>query len=845
LTYRFRSVQMQDAAYASLLPGDRQELHRSVAQALERLYPEQVATRELGATLAAHLHAGRDAPQAYRYLVLAGDAALASYANREAEGHYRRALDLAQGQASRALALDDGARADVLSGLGEALYRLSRFTEAIQTWSEGIELYQSVGQSEGLARLYARSARAAWYVGDALQSRALCQEGLDAVVGAPESPGIAELVHEAARAHYFTRSPPAQVRQLCQQAIEMAKRLQATHVQADALATMGLLPDQDHQEALKTLREAVDLAESAGLLSQARRAHNNLAAQLQEYAADFRAARDHFERAAEISRQVGSLEGQLIALSNMVGAALWTGDWDLVEATLAELEQLLGRVANPGPAAAGLRISRALLLRFRGERAEAVRELLECRLDAQREGADGHLVQSVEFWADALLEPGTIGDEQAEPDWEEMEALLQQALEISARLSVEDSVWLRCLLAVSYAGQGRLREAHYQLAEAREPARQRPTPLAEGWLHWGEARVAAVERRWPEALAAFESTARHWGRLGLRWWCARTLYEWATAHTERGEPTDLERARALYREAQALFEELGTERYAAWMEQRLQGVNAAIHAEMMAGREIAQELAVASRIQQGLLPEKPPHLEGWQLAVALNPARETSGDFYDFIPLINGQWGLLVADVADKGVGASLYMALCRTLMRTYATEFVMQPELAFSAVNGRMLTETRSAMFVTVFYAVLDPLAASLTYCNAGHPPPYLYRVRWGQQNEVEGQALDRTGMAMGVVEDSTWEQCTLSMEVGDVLVLYSDGITEAHNAQNELYGEERLRAAIEDRLLQSANAVGPGIQPLSAQDLLDAILGRVSGFVGSAPQSDDLMLMVVRRAS
>jgi serine phosphatase RsbU (regulator of sigma subunit)/predicted ATPase len=841
LTYRFRSVLMQDAAYASLLVPDRQRLHRAVAQALERLYPEQLETRDLGATLAAQWYAAGDAPQAIRYLLLAGDAALASYANQEAESLYRRALDLVRGQAEDAVALDDRERADLLSGLGEALYRLSRFSEATQIWCEGIELYRVVGQSEGMARLYARSARAVWYAGDPIQSRALCQEGLEAVVGAPESPGLAELVHEAARAHYFTRADPTLVRQLCQQAIEMAVRLQAsgvqaTNVQADALATMGLLPDQDHQEALEALRKAVELAESAGLLSQARRAHNNLAALLQEYTADFRTSRDHFQRAAQISRQVGSLEGQMIALSNMAGAALWVGDWESAEATLAERQQLVARIANPGPAAAGLRISQALLLRYRGERAAVLKELQECRLEAQQQGADGHLVQCTEFWADLLLEPGTEADGQGEPDWEEMETLLESAIEVSDRLSVEDCVWLRCLLAVVYARQGRIKEAHYQFAEAQEPARQQPTPLAAGWLHWGKARVAVIETRWAEALAAFESAARHWGRLGMRWWCARTLYEWATAHVQRGEPTNLERARALYREAQALFDELGTPKYASRMEQRLQEVNAAIHAEILAGREIAQELAVASRIQQGLLPERPPRLDGWQVAVSLQPARETSGDFYDFIPLSGGRWGFLVADVADKGVGASLYMALCRTLMRTYASEFARQPERVLSAVNQRMLNETRSSMFVTVFYGILDPQTASLTYCNAGHPPPHLLRYRTGDGNQVERQELGRTGMAMGVVQDTTWEQCSASIEAGDLLVLYSDGITEAHNAQNELYGEERLLQVIEDRVSASGG--------LTAQDLLDAVLGRVHRFVGSAPQSDDLTLLVVRRA-
>jgi sigma-B regulation protein RsbU (phosphoserine phosphatase) len=152
--------------------------------------------------------------------------------------------------------------------------------------------------------------------------------------------------------------------------------------------------------------------------------------------------------------------------------------------------------------------------------------------------------------------------------------------------------------------------------------------------------------------------------------------------------------------------------------------------------------------------------------------------------------------------------------------------------------------MFVTVFYTILDPLTGDLTYCNAGHPPPFLLRVRRGRVNAADVQPLDRTGMAMGVVLDTTWEQHTVSMEAGDVLVLYSDGITEAHNAQNELFGEQRLLQAITDSVLDAANAVGPGARDLSAQEVLDAVLGRVRDFVGSAPQSDDLLLMVVRRA-
>jgi sigma-B regulation protein RsbU (phosphoserine phosphatase) len=299
----------------------------------------------------------------------------------------------------------------------------------------------------------------------------------------------------------------------------------------------------------------------------------------------------------------------------------------------------------------------------------------------------------------------------------------------------------------------------------------------------------------------------------------------------------------LLREAQALYARLGVDRYARQVESRLKVVHAAIHAEMVARHQVVQELAVAREIQESFLPKELPHLDGWQLAVSLEPAREVSGDFYDLIPLPNGRWGLLVADVADKGVGAALYMALCRTLMRTYAMEFGTQPELTLSAVNGRILSETHSDMFVTIFYGVLDPLTATLTYCNAGHTPPHLFCVLRGAGNEVQTDALGRTGMALGVVDDAAWTQDSVQMAPGDVLLLYSDGVTEAHNARNDLLGEARVVQAVQARIAQWANALGPSAGALSAQDVLETVLAEMRRFVQDAPQSDDITVMVLMR--
>jgi len=254
---------------------------------------------------------------------------------------------------------------------------------------------------------------------------------------------------------------------------------------------------------------------------------------------------------------------------------------------------------------------------------------------------------------------------------------------------------------------------------------------------------------------------------------------------------------------------------------------ARVYAQTLAQQRVAQELALAGQIQASFLPDALPDMAGWQLAAMLEPARETSGDFYDVIPLPDGRLGLLVADVADKGIGAALYMALCRTLIRTYAAEHHTRPDLVLSATNRRILMDARADMFVTVFYGILEPASGTLTYCNAGHNPPYLL----GAQNRDDVQVLRGTGMALGVTEDVAWEQAVVQLAPGEMLLLYTDGITEAQNRQEAFFGEKRL--------LEVAQASAG----CSAQGMQDALIAEVREFVGDAPQFDDITLMVVAR--
>ncbi len=250
-------------------------------------------------------------------------------------------------------------------------------------------------------------------------------------------------------------------------------------------------------------------------------------------------------------------------------------------------------------------------------------------------------------------------------------------------------------------------------------------------------------------------------------------------------------------------------------------------ASSAASPEMAErELAVAARIQATFLPKTVPVISGWEFAVTLKPARQTCGDFYDVIPLPNGRLGLVIADVADKGTGAALYMALSRTLIRTFAILQHTRPDLALNAANHRILQDTDSDLFVTVFLAILDPDSGTLSYANAGHNPPLLLRA----SGRVE--LLGQTGIPLGMFPGEPWQRSRRQMAVGDVLLLYTDGVTEAQRRDRQMFGRKRLLQAAETRRGRRAEAIEEGL------------MADLERFMRDSPQYDDIALMVVKRA-
>ncbi len=252
------------------------------------------------------------------------------------------------------------------------------------------------------------------------------------------------------------------------------------------------------------------------------------------------------------------------------------------------------------------------------------------------------------------------------------------------------------------------------------------------------------------------------------------------------------------------------------------------HANRPLQQSLAQQLVAAAKIQSDLLPHRMPNLPEWEFSARLEPALETSGDFYDVIALPNNHWGLAIADVSDKGMGAALFMALSSTLIRTYAKQYPTLPALSISTVNERILSDSRSGMFVTAFYAVLEPNTGRLRYVNAGHNPPILISNKKGKQVD----RLQSTGMALGVMGEMIWKQKVARMLPGDLLVMYTDGVTDAQDRHGQFYGEQRLL-----QVIRRCNC--------PAQETLDIIMDDLDHFTGGTPQADDVTLLVVRRVN
>jgi serine phosphatase RsbU (regulator of sigma subunit) len=243
------------------------------------------------------------------------------------------------------------------------------------------------------------------------------------------------------------------------------------------------------------------------------------------------------------------------------------------------------------------------------------------------------------------------------------------------------------------------------------------------------------------------------------------------------------------------------------------------------------ELSIAREVQKQLLPAEPPQIAGFVCADYYKGAKAVSGDYYDFIPLGNGLWGFIVADVSGKGIPGSMVMAVTRTIVRLIAVKHQDRAADTLKETNRLIAKQIKRGMFVTSFYAVLDERTGSLTYSSAGHNPMVIYRGATHQHELATGKGI-ALGFNEGPIFDKTIEEHRTVLGKGDAIVLYTDGFPEAMNDQNVEFGEDRFYGMI------------ASLGHLDSPSLIDRLVNAVAEHRGDAEQSDDLTLITVRRA-
>ncbi|MEN6554256.1 MAG: PP2C family protein-serine/threonine phosphatase, partial [Methanobacterium sp.] len=236
------------------------------------------------------------------------------------------------------------------------------------------------------------------------------------------------------------------------------------------------------------------------------------------------------------------------------------------------------------------------------------------------------------------------------------------------------------------------------------------------------------------------------------------------------------------------------------------------------------ELEIAHEIQESFLPQEMPNLDGYDIFALNLPAKEVGGDFYDFIPISKDKIGVTIADVSGKSVPAALFMAVSRTILRAKAMGNSNAAEVIKDA-NKLIAEDSDTGMFVTLFYAILDLKNKTMEYVNAGHNNPVLFIRKTGTM-----ECLNAKGIALGAIDTIELEEKQIDLESGDVIVFYTDGVTEAINDKEEFFGQKRLYKLIKSHY------------NLSAEDIVNKIKEEVISFSQNQSQFDDITLMVIK---
>jgi tetratricopeptide (TPR) repeat protein len=546
--FAFTHALIHSILHESLSGLRRQRLHRQVAATLTQMKPDAFEA------LAYHNSQAGDFELARGFSLKAGERALTTYANQEAEKHFRLAIELKG---------PDTEKAQALSGLGKALFQQDRFVEASAKWHELIPLYRLLGDFDQLARTYAWLSNTERQTGNIAEAIRVGREGLAAVAGQPVTIGLATLLRETSNAGAMHDLKTEETEGYLSRALSISDELGDVSGQAETLARLGFdltfPPMPNRIEGAKMLEKAIRLAEGAGLYTTAELACNYLG-QVEGDLMDYQAAIGHYQRAIQHCQKTGSTSREIFSLGTLAGLYMQLGKFHDADKLLERGRTLLGLIDNTGVPAILLRIAEAVLLHRQGEWTIAAQRLRNILVETKQQ-------ENLNYFGIAAFNLAfVLMDMQA---YDDCNQLLEQVRPFFAMAPNPDSFYTTILLSLQ---QENLDQARDFLARARSLSGPNIGLYGQSFLHLEEALVAVEEKRWPKAFEGFKTAAQNFANAGLVWDLALTQCVWAQAHLRRGKPKDIQAGIEFLGKALALYERMGAIKHAEVVKERLKAI---------------------------------------------------------------------------------------------------------------------------------------------------------------------------------------------------------------------------------------------------------------------------------
>lgn len=522
----------------------RRKLHRKAAAAIREIHPKDYEA------LAYHYGLAGDEDQALEFYTLAGDRALAAFANQDAETYLLSALDLAEEKVTQA---------DLFAQLGISQTYQSKYGEALKSFQKAIDIYLELGENDRAAEIFARSARTAWDDGEVKLGLDICQQGISIISDAPEGPGMARLLAEACRASYFNGLHQDSAK-YGQEALAMAERLDLLLIQADTLTTLGLLHHKTPQEQVQPLEKAIEISEKHHLLRQATRAHNNLNVISILSLGDLAKADRHLHRAVEIAESFHDTEYVLFIGSNFVFNMAHRGQLKQADLELARLKELQDSLPGFGFGSIHLSQLEDIILTYRGHLSQALQTTQERIVKDLQSGDLQQLETSYLFSIIIYL---------IEEDLAGGESTASEMLKL-ADIDMTSKPVAHSMLSRILSRKGEVAQSSEMIAEARRAGVLSHSHYYDQvFLTWAEADLFVAEEKWESAWKTYEKLKKMTEEKEFYWFAAQAYLDWVEAHIKRGEPEDIIEARHMLQKSLEDFTRMGADGFVSRVEDQI------------------------------------------------------------------------------------------------------------------------------------------------------------------------------------------------------------------------------------------------------------------------------------